>query len=210
MRELRFTLVADGPSDKRLVPIARWVIQQHTTRPIASTWADFSVLPVAARPRTLHERIRAAAEYFPADLLLVHRDAETETRDTRVREIRGACPDDLSESAVPLVTVRMQEAWLLISEPAIRAAAGNPRGRNRLDLPPVGALESVADPKFLLYQALEEASGLAGRHLSRFNVAAAAYRVSELIEDFSDLRRLQAFVAFEQDLVGTLEANNLR
>jgi hypothetical protein len=150
-----------------------------------------------------------AAELFPADLLLVHRDAEGESRETRVREIRRACPESLRDCAVPLVTVRMQEAWLLISEPAIRGAAGNPKGRHRLSLPSIGTLESIADPKLLLYQALREASGLAGRHLARFNVAAAAYRVSELIGDYSDLRRLSAFRAFEEDLRRALENNDL-
>lgn len=198
MRELRFTLVGDGPSDKRLLPVVTWVLQQHSTRLIASTWADLSVLPV--RPRSLEDRIRQAVELYPADILFVHRDAEGETREKRVIEIRSATPVTLEEHVVPVVPIRMQEAWLLINEAAIRLAAGNPRGRIKLALPSRSAMEALPDPKEVLYQALRTASELTGRHLNRFNVAAAAYRVSELIQDYSDLRSLGAFRALESEV----------
>lgn len=202
MRELRFTLVGDGPSDKRLLPIVTWLLQQHSSRLIASTWADLSVLPI--RPRSLEERIRSAVDLYPADLLFVHRDAEGETREKRVSEIRTACPATLESRLVPVVPIRMQEAWLLISEPAIRLAAGNPRGRVKLSLPARSSLETLPDPKEVLYQTLRMATELSGRHLNRFNVAAAAYRVSELIQDYSELRTLKAFAAFETDVVEIL------
>lgn len=198
MKELRFTLVGDGPSDKRLLPIVTWALQQHSSRLIASTWADLSVLPV--RPRSLDERILQAVELYPADMLFVHRDAEGETRDKRVAEIRDASPPTLQQHVIPVIPIRMQEAWLLINEAAIRLAAGNPRGRAKLSLPSRSAIEAVPDPKEVLYQALRTASELTGRHLNRFNVAAAAYRVSELIQDYSDLRSLSAFRAFESDV----------
>ena len=207
MRELRFALVGDGPSDRRLLPIVTWLLQQHSSRLIASTWADLSVLPV--RPRSLEERIRQAVELYPADLLFVHRDAEGETYDKRIEEIRKACPETLQSQVVPVVPIRMQEAWLLISEPAIRSAAGNPRGRVKLSLPPRASLEALPDPKETLYGALRAASELSGRHLSRFNVAAAAYRVSELIQDYSELRTLKAFVAFEKSAVDALRHHDL-
>lgn len=207
MKELRFTLVGDGPSDKRLLPIVTWLLQQHSSRLIASTWADLSVLPV--RPRSLDERIRQAVELYPADLLFVHRDAEGEPHEKRVSEIWKACPEPLQSHVVPVVPIRMQEAWLLISEPAIRSAAGNPRGRVKLPLPHRSSLETLPDPKATLYGALRIASELSGRHLNRFNVAAAAYRVSELIQDYSELRSLKAFGAFEASTIDALRHHGL-
>ena len=70
---------------------------------------------------------------------------------------------------VPVVPVRMTEAWLLVDEPAIRRVAGNPNGRCALDLPQVSKVETIADPKKLLKQVLATASELSGRRLKRFN-----------------------------------------
>jgi len=103
----------------------------------------------------------------------------------------------------------MQEAWLLISESAIRTAAGRPRGRVPLSLPPPNALERDFDPKQTLYNALRLASELSGRHLDRFKVSAAAYRVSELIGDYSRLRGLLAFDALEEELQSVLVTHQL-
>jgi len=96
----------------------------------------------------LTERVRGALELFPADLLFVHRDADREPTATRRDEIRKAVEIATpNQATVPVVPVRMTEAWLLIDEPAIRSAAGNPRGTMALDLPKLGAIEGTADPK---------------------------------------------------------------
>jgi len=89
----------------------------------------------------------------------------------------------------------MTEAWLFFEEQAIRTAAGNSHGRELLDLPPPRKIESLPDPKSLLYDLLRSASGLRGRRLNNMPVSVYAARVSELIEDFSPLRQLSAFSA---------------
>lgn len=70
-----------------------------------------------------------------------------------------------------------------------------------LRLPPLERLELVPDPKQVLYDALRVASELAGRHLRRFNPRAAVHLLAGLIEDFSPLRSLSAFRAFEDDVL---------
>lgn len=208
MRELRYTLVAEGTSDKRLLPILTWLVQQHTTRAIAATWANLTIL--APSPRTLPERVAAAIEFYPCDLLFVHRDADNQPRELRMREITEACGAYPEMPRVAVIPVRMQETWLLIDEGAIRTAAGRPLGRTPLGLPPRAALESRANPKQVLYEALRTASGLTGRHLARFNVLAAAYRVSEIVRDFTPLRGLPSFDALEGDLKQVLARYDLR
>ncbi|MGH9764618.1 MAG: hypothetical protein ACREDR_41175 [Blastocatellia bacterium] len=126
MTEIRYTLVADGSSDRALIPILNWLLlQYHPGIPIQAEWADLRRL--AARPRGLSERIRQSIDLYPCDILFVHRDAERETRESRVAEINTAIQDirGLPDS-IRVVPVRMQEAWLLFDEPAIRSAAGNP------------------------------------------------------------------------------------
>ena len=44
---------------------------------------------------------------------------------------------------VCVVPIRMTESWLLISEPAIRRAASNPRGREVIHLPRLQKMEEV-------------------------------------------------------------------
>jgi hypothetical protein len=203
LTSLRFTLLSDGSSDRVLLPVLGWLLQQHSARSFQPQWADLRKLPEP--PRTLPERVRAAVELYPCDLLFVHRDAERESRELRVREIRqhlGRLPD---HPVVCVVPVRMQEAWFLFDETSLREAADNPRGHMALALPPLGDIEAIPDPKNLVHDLLRSASGLRPGRLRRFHPATRVHRLAELIEDFSPLRGLSAFQALERDLRSLLE-----
>ncbi len=104
---------------------------------------------------------------------------------------------------VPVVPVRMTEAWLLIDEGAIRRAASNPNGTQELELPAIARLEDLSDPKTALHDMLLKASEKRGRRLDQFRkrIPSAVHRVAELITDFRPLRQLDAFRAFEAALV---------
>jgi hypothetical protein len=193
---LTFTLLSDGSSDRALIPILRWLLLQSSARDFSDQWADLRSLRPS--PRILSEKIRMTLELFPCDLLFVHRDAEGERRDVRVAEIREHLQAAGSrQTAICVVPVRMQEAWLLFEEAAIRSAADNPRGRMPLAIPPLKRLEEVPDPKALLWDLLSNASGLRPGRLRRFDPARRVHRLADLIEDFSPLRRLSAFQALE-------------
>jgi hypothetical protein len=204
MNELTFTLVTDGSSDDVLLPVLTWLLRVNgVTMALQPVWADLrrAYLP---RRADLTARLRAALHLFPCDLLFVHRDAEREPRERRVAEIRRALdrlPVELRKpKAICVVPVRMQEAWLLFDEAAIKQAAGNRAFRGSLDLPPLKELEGVPDPKAVLHDRLRRASGLRGRRLRTFPVGQRARRVAELIADFSPLRALPAFQALETDV----------
>ena len=197
MQELRYTLVADGSSDRALLPILTWLLRQYCGAiPIQAEFADLRRL--SPSPRKLSERINRSVELYPCDLLFVHRDAESAPIEEREAEIRKALEESSVEDSVRVVCVvpvRMQEAWLLIDEAALRRAAGDPNGTQPLDIPDVQKLEELADPKQLICELLSQASGLVlqGRRLERFNWRSSAYRVAEMISDFSLLYRLAAF-----------------
>ena len=77
MRELRFTLMADGSSDMALLPILVWLLRRHFgSIPIQPEFADLRRLQNP--PNELFERIAKSIELYPCDLLFVHRDAERE------------------------------------------------------------------------------------------------------------------------------------
>jgi len=146
--------------------------------------------------------VEKALELFPCDVLIVHRDAETQEYRQRFSEIDAALREigwNASRSA-RLVPIRMQEAWFLPFEAAIRRAAGRPMGRATLNTPKLGEIETIADPKALLHHLLRTAAEVSGRRLQRFDVNAAASRVAELIDDFSPLRSVPAFARFEAEL----------
>lgn len=205
MPELRYTLLGEGSSDQALIPILNWLLYQHLPRhALRPAWVDLGRLP--RRPGTLAERITMSLRVYPCDLLFVHRDADREPRAARVLEIRQAVAAATAGEALPpvvaVVPVRMMEAWLLCDEPALRRAAGNPNGRQPLDLPRIRELEDVHDPKAALRDLWLAASGLSGRR--RRTVRVSAERVASLIDDFTPLRELSAFRDLEQDLRSTV------
>lgn len=210
MVELRYTLLTDGSSDQVLIPILNWLLRQHNVRcAIQPQWANLSRVPRA--PRRLFDRIKWSLKLYPCDMLFVHRDAERETHTVRVAEIRQAVndlPPSESNPVVCVVPVRMQEAWLLFDEIALRHAAGNPRGEHPLQFPPVASLEQLPDPKSNLYELLREASGLGGRRRKKFPVTTSARRVAEFVKDFSPLRTLSAFRALEAEVQELIESQS--
>ena len=201
MTPLYYTLLADGSSDRALIPLLSWLlIEHHVDRSIQPQWADLGRLP--APPRTLRKRIETCLHLYPCDLLFIHRDAENAGADVRSAEISAAV-DQLPTGSIRLpalvevIPVRMLEAWLLFSEPAIRAAAANSNGSMPVDLPPLGRLEQIPDPKHELHARLRSASGLRGRRLKSFPVHERAIQVADHIVDFSPLRELSAFQRME-------------
>jgi hypothetical protein len=203
MKELRYTLLSDGSSDKALLPLLTWLLRSHHVEcAIQSNWADLRRLPKP--PKKLEQRIISSIELYPCDLLFVHRDAERETREKRVDEINEAIALASKSLSVPpavcVVPVRMQEAWLLFDEAALRRASGNPRAKQPLQLPVLTRVEQMPNPKNELYALLRSASGLTGRRLKDFPVREHAIRVTELINDFTPLRSLPAFMTLEAEI----------
>lgn len=197
---MRYTLISDGSSDRALIPIINWVLKQYFPETaIQAEWADFRNLPEPTK--TLTEKIQKAVKLYPCDVLFIHRDAENQESKLRFSEILKAIQaSEVKESHVPVVPIRMQEAWLLIDEVALRRAAGNPNGREKIQLPPINKLESLSDPKKMLYNLLRQASGLSGRRLKQFNVGQSVYRLAELMTNFSALRSLSAFEQLEKNI----------
>ena len=201
MKELRCTLLADGPRDRALIPVLQWVLRQQVPFAINIDWADLRRL--SPPPRQLAARVAQAVRLFSCDVLFVHRDAESEPRERRLGEIEKAVAAVETwdrDRTVAVIPERMTEAWLLIDEAALRSAAGDPRGTVPLALPAVQQLERLPDPKRTLHDLLRTASGLTGRRLRRFRMDQAVYRLAQAIQDYSPLRQLSAFRALEEEV----------
>ena len=202
MKEIRFTLLADGTSDRALMPILEWLLNQHFPNLITEgAFADFRFLPCPPQRNRLDLRINKAIDLFPCDILFIHRDAENIPWEKRHEEISSVLKDTVVQGTkpIPVIPVKMTEAWLLFDESAIKTASGNRRGPT-LSLPSLKKVDTLPDPKEVLIKALKDASGLSGRRLARFDERSAVTRVAELIDDFSPLRALEAFRKLEIDI----------
>lgn len=196
MRTIDYVLIGDGTSDRALLPILAWALRKSAPDHL------FAPQPFVHRgSRAVASVIDDARSKYRPDLIFVHRDAERIPLATRRTEIPTV------DYVVPVVPVRMTEAWLLINAEALRKASGNPNGKMVLDLPRPREIESLPDPKRELERLLLEAAGALGprrRKQHRQEQSSMVHRVAEYIEDFSGLFTLPAFGLFWTDLQGAL------
>jgi hypothetical protein len=203
MNEIRFTLIGDGSSDKALIYIIKWLVDDlYPTMPSYVTYADFRGLPKPPLKKNVGAQISTAKEYYPYDILVYHRDAESndlQIIDVRKSEVFKEVDEEEKNTIVCVVPIKMMESWLLINKEALKKAAGNRNYKGNLSMPSINKIEAIPQPKELLHHLLITASGLKGRNLNKFNQHQAVHWLAEYIDDFSMLRELQAFRIFEHD-----------
>jgi hypothetical protein len=206
MRVLTLTLVTDGTSDRALVPLVEWLLTVKVPEhPFAVRMAE----GLPAWGKGLAARVRFAHAMYPSDALIIHRDSEAGSWTERVEQIAQAVSDVQVPSWIPIIPVRMTEAWFLCDQRSIRRAAGRPADVVDLRLPHRRRWELEPDPKEILFSALRIASGLTGRRLSKFDLNGARARVANLIDDFSYLRGMTCFDDFEKRIDHFLANINL-
>lgn len=192
VRQLPYAVVADGGTDRVLQPIIEWTIQQ------LDPTVDILEPDFDKRRGSLSDFL---ASYSDGPLLVfVHRDGETASYEDRLAEFKGV----VDPRVVPVIPIRMTEAWLLIDGSAIARAAGNPQAS--VDLPSPQECERMADPKSALEDLLLEASGSpSGRSRQQFKKRLVEHRVAVAgyITDFSGLQRFEAYGRFREALAST-------
>ncbi len=204
MKRVTATLVTDGSSDKLLAPLIELLFSAHTELAYQVNCAE-GLPPLSSG---LTARIDSALALFPCDFLFVHRDAEGVEASIRQQEIETNWSNSQQTATlICVIPVRMTEAWLIANEAPIRAAVGNPNGDDPLSLPAVKTIESLPDPKAILFEALKVASGLNGTRKRRFNPHQFRHRVSELMDDLEPLRKLSSFRHLEAQIQKHLEPN---
>jgi hypothetical protein len=201
---LRGLFLADGPSDEPLSDHLARLCSVHGHQ-IRITVPDFRRLPQKVG-LTVESRLRTVLELDANyDVVFVHRDAEGQDADLRRKEIASALEAvACALPAVPVVPIRMTEAWLLLDESAIREVAGRPSGTVDLRLPAIHQVEGLADPKRLLADVLIAASQLHGRKLERFKQRFGDHR-RQLIERMDHSGPIVALSAW-QDLLTAVAA----
>ncbi|WP_080042371.1 DUF4276 family protein [[Actinomadura] parvosata] len=156
--------VAEGSSD---APLAGIVESLFAARGVALRLSapDFERLGKVSKD--VASRVEAGIRLMGGlqpDVVVVHRDADNAGMEARQQEVREAVKRvGYTNACVPVIPIRMTEAWLLLDEQAIRHVAGNPRGRAGLGLPKVHEVEALSDPKSYLRQCILKAAEVTGR-----------------------------------------------
>lgn len=206
---MRYALVTEGGADQMLFQPINWLLDKYCLNGFSGVWANPGAM--TNKSRELNIRLSQVREFYPSDLIFVHRDTDTFSYENRVDEIRRAIRDSgYGSPAVCAVPVRMTEAWFLFDESAIRRAAGKPGSNVDLKLPSHAEAQRRADPKDILENALFVASELTGRKRQQFKqgMGAAKMLVASYIGDFSPLRAHQSFAALEEELKTVIRENN--
>jgi hypothetical protein len=208
---VRFLLIGEGSSDHALIPLLTSLCIAQGAKEVSGIAPDLSRLRRRVGTR-IENRISAALNLEPtANLVFIHRDADSTDPGPRYSEIRESIEDlAVRLPYVPVIPVQMTETWALIEEKSIRETAEKPSGKMALDLPSVSNLESISDPKKFLRQVLVKASGLSGRRLDRFKKK-FNYQRRQLLENLDikgDIRKLPAWQRLEVDTRKALETLN--
>ena len=205
MAEVKYTLVTEGPSDQALIPVIDWIFKaQRDDLAVNSEWANPDLLPSGTKG--MAAKIRYGLEFFPCDVLFVHRDSDDEAPDKRRSEIEAAISSvkNLSQPSICVIPVRTMEAWFLFDEQAIRDYVGNPDGKAELNLPKLRNIENTTRPKDRLNEAFDAAKKLKGRRKKSYDNTDSLTGLARRIEDYAPLRALPAFQRLEEDIRGYL------
>lgn len=203
MSVLRVTLLCDGPYDEELLHPIRWLL--HTKQCHLDSLKVADLQRVNPKPTTLRERADTAVDLYPCQILFVHRDSERTSPHDRLSEIRTEL-HGVSYCYIPIIPVRMTEAWFLHSEEAIRGASGNPNGTAMIEPPRPQDVSTVANPKDYMSELLIKANGASGRRLKKVRQRLPQMRriVAQWTDCFQPLLENKEFRGLSEEIDGVL------
>lgn len=207
---IHFVLISEGSSDNGLVDHLERLCIAYGAEEATGSPLDFRRLPTVER--TVAGKLRAAIQLEPnANLIFIHRDADSRDATRRYAEISEAVEDcALLTEWVAVVPVQETEAWLLLDEAAIRSVAGKPHGRTELSLPRPRMVETIASPKEYLQNLIVTASGLTGRRLNELRRSFPGHRQMLLrrLPIEGSIQHVPSWVRMRDELIQALK--NLR
>jgi hypothetical protein len=200
---IHFVLIGEGSSDNGLIPHLEKLCIEAGADEVSGTSPDFQRVSELIGSR-IEAKIRATFLLEPgANLIFIHRDADSRNPNPRYKEIYLATrAASWTQPYVAVVPVQETEAWLLLDEGAIRQIAQRPSGRGALSLPRPKRVESVASPKEKLQRALISACELKGRRLERFKRNFSAHRqlLLQRLPIGGNLNQVLSWVRLRRDL----------
>ncbi len=227
IRQLRLAVYVEGNSDESFLPAlikrtAEWVLGQSGNS-VTVDVRDPKVIKLsstpAARDRAILEVARVAHSYHA---LIVHSDADKRTQSKALKEryqpgynlvLQAKEQDKLCQHLLPIIPVRMIEAWMLVDYEALREVIGTEVKESDLHLPrKAKQVEALPDPKQIFNEVIRRA--VADRSMrQRAKIIKSVNTLFEPLGRTISLERLNevpAFQVFVRDLSATLTKLGLR
>jgi hypothetical protein len=201
--------VCEGTSDQPLADIVEYLFAERG-RTLRLSRPNFAVLKGV--DRDVRSKLVAGSRLMddgPFDIAVVHRDADNAGWQNRRNEIEQAITlAEIECGCIPVIPIRMTEAWLLLDEQEIRDVAGNPNGRNDIALPEIHEVEGVANPKALLQYCLLEAASVRGRRRQTATTRFPQHRrqLLQRLDMHGPVTRLSSWKMLIEDVEGCIDA----
>jgi len=216
---LTLALYAEGATDKGFLPvlIQRTVQQllEEKGRSVIDVSEPFVIDIDADEASRQADRILVAARRAMGyHALLIHVDSDYPQPDRAMRErvqpgldLVQQSSEQLCRDLVPVIPVQMTESWMLADPDTLRAVIGTDATSAELGLPHLHEVESLADPKQRLQQAVRTA-GLRRRTPRKIEVGTIYRPLAERLS-LQELQRVPSYQRFTGDMLAVLVALNL-
>lgn len=219
MNMLVMGLYVEGPTDNRFLP----VIIQRTTEQILLQYDRFEVIVLEPIIMKKYQNIahrnegilQAARDACGFHALIVHADADGPTQDEAFRNrfepgntLVQACTENVCENLIPLIPVRMVEAWMLADRDQFLKALGIKMSQQELGLySKAKQVESYHDPKAVIAKVIQQTYPDKPQHWGR--IRGQLYADLAPMIRLSRLKDIPAYQQFVSDLTATLKAINI-
>lgn len=204
--KISFLLTGEGTSDLMLQSHIETILVDAGFTEVHGEAPDIGLIcPNAGR--SVRDKLGVLKKYYPdVDVIFFHRDADGVGVEARIGEIADGCAAvEHPATTIPVIPVRELETWLLADQSAINVTAGNTNLQFQITcIPGIRRLESVADPKRLLLDALCEASQAQGGKLAKFKKRFndMRRRLAEGLDPLGPVRELPSYQEFRRNLAG--------
>jgi len=218
MNVLVLGLYAEGPTDNRFLP----VVIQRTSELVLAQYdcTDIEALEpivikkdpgISSRGECILQAAREAAEYHA---LIVHSDADNRTYKQALIELFNPgyelvqrMEGNLCKDLLPIIPVRMVEAWMLADHETLREILRTSLATRDLGLhDKPRQVELYQDPKEALKQAVQKIYPNRPRRWSRIMGELYAELAPEI--SLERLSEVPAYQQFKADLIATLKKLN--
>ncbi|MFP4394514.1 MAG: DUF4276 family protein [Anaerolineales bacterium] len=213
MKQLVLALYAEGSTDERFLPRIIQRTAEHLLARYGVEILDPHVVNGDIHSRaTLQEQIVAAAkETRGYHILIVHQDADAPDQERALQEriqpgldLAQQEPEHYQQDIVPLIPVRMIEAWMLADPVALCQAIPSCPTPDELNLPhKPEQVEHISDPKAELARITRIYQTRRRRSRSRSYLAKIQERLADEIA-IERLKRVPAYQTFEQKFAQVL------
>lgn len=172
MSVLIVALYVEGPADERFLPIivqrAAQELLLHEGRSITDVLQPYVVKPSRPQQNQAETILAIARQCTGYHALIIHADADHDSPEPALREritpgcdliVRAhAAGEKVCDVAIPLVPVRMTEAWMLADGDALRNVLGTSQTNDQLEIPNrAHEIERDATPKQTLALVIKHA-----------------------------------------------------